>query len=168
MRNEINPQGVFLGMEIGKGAIDGRVEKTLVKYGRKFARHLALMGYQGFFDIDWVVGKDHDYHPLEANLRRTGGTHAYELACRLLGEDFDEKYYVISQNKIQALKLKGASYQTVKDKLGDLLFPINRKKEGVIVTMMNYLVKGWLGYVILAKDKKRAQEIEAQLLKKIG
>ena len=163
----ISPRGVFLGMEIGKGALDGRIEKTLVKNGRKFARHLAQLGYQGFFDIDWVVSQDHDYYPLEANLRRTGGTHAYELACRLLGDDFDEKYYLISQNKIQAPQLKGQTYLEVKKHLQELLFPIKNKKEGVIITMMNYLVKGWLGYVIVTRNKTRALEIEAQLMTKL-
>ncbi|MBU2543371.1 hypothetical protein KJ707_02315 [Patescibacteria group bacterium] len=160
----INPQGVFMGMEIGKGAIDGRIEKTLVKYGRKFARHLAELGYQGFFDIDWVYSQDHDYYPLEANLRRTGGTHAYELATRILGDDFDEKFYLISQNKIQAPKLSGLSYQQVKSTLKTLLFPINNKQEGAIITMMNYLTKGWFGYVIIANKKQRAEAIEKNLL----
>lgn len=160
----INSQGVFMGMEIGKNAVPRFMARTLEKAGRRFVKHLASLGYQGFFDIDWVYGLDKKLYPIEANLRRTGGTHTFELAKRLLGDNFEKNYYLISQNKLHAPALKSQTYAQVKAKLQPILYPLNQKKEGLIITMVNYLVKGWLGYIIIAADKSRANQLEQRLL----
>lgn len=163
----ISPKGVFLGVEFGKNSLPKKIEKELLTAGKIFGNFLLKMNYKGFFDIDFVYGKDNRNYALEANLRRTGGTHIYEAGKRLLGNDFLKNYYLISTSKKNANKVKGYSYKQLKEKIKDLIYPINKKKEGVIITTYNYLVKGFLGYMIIAKNQNRAYQIEKQLLKRI-
>ena len=163
----ISSQGVFKGVKFGKKAVPPKIEKILFKAGKKFARFLFSLGYQGFFDIDWVYGKNGQVYPLEANLRRTGGTHAYELAKRLLGNDFLNKYYLVSQMKTSAPRFKNKTYAFLKAKLDSFFYPIKGKKEGVILTVLNYLKKGKLGYTIIGPNKKRVGQIEKNLLKSL-
>jgi hypothetical protein len=164
----VSSKGVFLGVEFGKGAVPKRIERQLVRSGRMFGSVLSLVNYAGHFEIDFVYGKkSHRLFPIEANVRRTGGTHAFELAERLLGDDFIGKYYVISVNKIDAPQCHGKTYSEVKEILRTIMYPMLGKEEGVIITMTNYMIKGKIGYVIIAKDKIRAQQIEHMLLNKL-
>lgn len=163
----VSPKGVFLGIELGKNSLPKKIEKELLTAGKIFGNFLLKMNYKGFFDIDFVYGKDNRNYALEANLRRTGGTHIYEAAKRLLGKDFIKKYYLVSSSKKSVNKVRGYSYKRLREKISDLIFPIKNKKEGVIISTYNYLVKGFLGYLIIGKDKKRAYQIENEFLKRV-
>lgn len=161
----ISQEGVFMGIELGREAVPKNISIKLSKAGVKFGQLLRQCGYQGYFEIDFVYGKNRLLSPVEANIRRTGGTHAYELAIRLLGKDFMDKYYLLSMNRVEAPRFNKRSYQFVKSKLTDHCFPIKEKKEGVIISIVNYLKKGRLGYVIIGPSKKRVLSIEKSVLK---
>ncbi|HNT29441.1 MAG TPA: hypothetical protein PKL83_00635 [bacterium] len=156
--------GVFKGVEFGRGAVDRKLAAVMEKTGKEFGGILYDNGYRGFFDMDWVYGGAHKMFPIEANLRRTGGTHAYELAKQLLGKDFLNDYYVASQMKTEAPRYAGKKYARLKKELGHLFFPINGVKEGVVPVMTNYLAKGQIGYVVIGRNKQRVAHIEAELL----
>lgn len=63
-------------------------------YGQK----LAELGYRGVFDMDLIVSTENKLFAVEANLRRTGGTHAHEFCKTLLGDDYAKKHYVYLQD----------------------------------------------------------------------
>lgn len=163
----VSDEGVFLGIEIGRGAIPFHVRRCLRQSAIKFGHFLKTAGYKGFFEIDWVYGLDHKIYAIEANLRRTGGTHVYEIAKTLLGNDFQKKYYLTATNIQIAHKLKNKSFMEVKNKLSDILYPIQGKKKGVLITIYSQLELGKLGYIVIGKDKKETIEIEKNFLKRI-
>jgi hypothetical protein len=161
----VTAEGVFRGVEIGKGAVPSSLVKSLFNQGRLWAKFLQKVGYRGFFDIDWVYDKKGKVYPIESNIRRTGGTHVYELAKRLLGKDYQKNYYIVANNIMNTARFAKKSYSFIKKELSSLLYPKNDKKEGVILTDITYLVKGNLGYVVIGKNKKRVAEIEESFLK---
>lgn len=134
-------------------------------FGFEVAKFYQKSGYRGFFDIDFVYGINGRLAPLESNLRRTGGTHVYELGKRLLGESFEKKYYLVANNICDSPKLKGKSFSEIKRIFSKLLYPIKEQKEGVILTIYSYLKMGKLGYVVIGKNKKKANKMELDFLK---
>ena len=163
----VSDEGVFQGIEVGLGALPLYVKKNLRQPAIKFGQFLKSAGYKGFFELDWVYGLDGKLYSIEANLRRTGGTHVYEIAKVLLGDDFQNKYYVTATNIQVAPKLKNKSFNEVKNILNDILYPIQGKKKGVIITIFSYLKFGKLGYIVIGKNKKETLEIEKIFLEKI-
>lgn len=163
----VSSEGVFQGIEIGLGALPLYIKRNLHQAAIKFGQFLKLAGYKGFFELDWVYGLDGKLYPIEANLRRTGGTHIYEIAKVLLGDDFQKKYYVTATNIQIAPKLKNKSFGEVKNLLNDILYPINSKQKGVIITIFSYLKFGRIGYLVIGKNKKETSEIEKIFLSRI-
>ena len=163
----ITKDGVFKGVEIGREAVPKKIDGPLRKAGDGFGNYIRNLGYQGFFEIDWVLGMQGELMPIEANLRRTGGTHVYELAKRLLGENFAQKYYVAATNIQRSDRLKSKTYEQIKDILSPVLFPLQNKKEGVVITCLSYLTKGNIGYAVIAPSRKRAELIEKKFLQMI-
>lgn len=159
----ITPEGVFRGVEIGRGAMPEKMGKKLTAYGLQLGKYLEKFGYLGYFEIDFVFGKK-GLFPIEANLRRTGGTHVYELGKRLLGDNFIDNYYVVANNIVEAPRFKGKSYQFVKEALKPLLYPIKGKKEGVILTIISLSGKVQLGYAVIGADKNKTLKIETEFL----
>jgi len=164
----ISDRGVFQGIEIGKGAYSRYMENKLIKHGVTFGHVLKKFDYQGHFEVDFVAGEDRRIYPIEANVRRTGGTHTYETARRLLGNDFERKFYIVSKDFSEAQKLKKNTYKELKTKLKDLLYPINGEKKGVIITIYSYIKQGKIGYIVIEKDKKKAYAIEKELMERVS
>lgn len=158
----ISREGVFQGIEIGRGTYTSYMKNKLIKHGVTFGQMLKKFSYNGHFEIDFVAGRDNRIYPIEANVRRTGGTHIYDAVKRLLGSNFERNYYVTSKDFQDAPKLKGKSYGQMRDKLNGLLYPIKGKKEGVVVTIFNHLYIKWgkIGYFVVSSDKKSAYAIE--------
>lgn len=164
----VTPEGNFKGVEIGKGAVQKEAAETLIKSGTQLGEYLQKMGYQGYFEIDYIPRSLRQICPVEANIRRTGGTHVHELAERLLGEDYLENYYVVANNLYDAPKFKGKSYLELKEAIKDLLFPIEGEQEGVILTIVNLLKKGQLGYVVVGENKEGVAQIETEFSVRIS
>ena len=161
----ISSDGVFKGVEMGKNAVSSFLTKQLLKHGKIFGNYLKQKGYRGYFEIDFVFGKNGKLYPIEANLRRTGGTHVFELGRRLLGKNFLKHYYIVANNIAHAPRLKNKSYDSVKKILKDYLYPIKGKKEGIIITIINYLNKGNIGYVVVGNNSRRVKQIERDFLR---
>lgn len=159
----ISKEGVFQGVEIGKGAVPPNIEKVLLSASKILGGHILSHGYRGFFEIDWVAGIDGKLYPIESNLRRTGGTHVFETAKHLLGADFLKHYYIGANNMAEGPRLKGMTYPEIKNRLRPLLYPINGNKEGIILTVLNLFKLGKFGYIAIGKDKDRVLQIENKL-----
>src|SRR3989344_4258143 len=140
----VTAEGVFQGVEFGKDAVSDNLTQVLISAGEKYGQALLDYGYNGFFEIDFVQGLDSKTYPIESNLRRTGGTHAFELAGKLIWPDF------------------------LKTQLSDLCYPLNGKKIGLILTIISPLSFGRLGYVVIGTDRKEALDIEKQFLSRLN
>lgn len=160
----VTPEGVFKGVELGKAAMPQALRSLMLKSSRIFGAYLRRFGYRGFFELDFVYGQDKKLYPIEANLRRTGGTHVWELASRVMGADFAKKYYVAANNMAKTKKFKGQSYGQVKSSVSRYLYPLGGKKEGVFLAITSLLDRGNLGYAVVGHTRARVYQIEKEFL----
>ena len=121
----------FSGVYIHPDIIKNELIKNAYQAGMLFGKELSVLGYRGYFDIDLVISKDGQIYAVEANLRRTGGTHTYEFARNLLGKDYMSKYFVASQD-ITFSKTKQIEYKKAIDLLSNILLD-NKNKSGVFI-----------------------------------
>ncbi len=164
----VTGEGNFKGVEIGKGAVQKEAADLLFSSGKIWGEYLKRMGYRGFFEMDYIPRSIKEIYPVEANIRRTGGTHVHELAEKLLGSDYQENYYVVANNLYNAPRYQGKKYMQLKADLEDLLYPIGQKKEGVVLTIVSLLQRGQLGYVVIGPSKEMTTEIEEIFQKRIS
>lgn len=161
----LTPAGVFQGVEIHNSVFSDRVGAQMVDTGFFVAERYAAAGYRGYFDIDFIAGKNGTLYVTESNVRRTGGTHVYSTALRLFGRDFMYLTYILSNNNYPLPSGAAfSSFTSVVKKLDPVLFN-KQTREGVIIVSENILLKQHaLAYVVFGNSKKRAVEIEEQMM----
>ncbi len=158
----LDPQGGFFGVEIGKGVFSELLIGDLEQIADAVGDRYYALGYRGYFDVDFIIGKDGNLYMVETNMRRTGGTHVHDFARHLFGEQWFDKAYLLSHDSF----CYGSSIydpETLLNLLGPLLYPMNGEQKGVVVTLMN----PWdaiMGYVVIAQDKTQGRELQQQLL----
>lgn len=72
----------YVGLENGRATWPGRVGAVLHSSCTAVGRALFEVGFSGWFDVDYVIGRDGSVYCLEANLRRTAVTALWELLRR--------------------------------------------------------------------------------------
>ncbi len=162
----VNDAGVFLGVEIGKGALSDSLSKKLLGIGNIIGERYWYLGYRGYFDIDFIVSKTGEIYVVETNTRRTGGTHVYDVARHLFGREYEKAAYLLSHDSFLYGKKK-MDPQELLEKLKTILYPINGEKMGVIVT----LISEWnpvLGYIVIAPNRSEGQKLQQRLLSIFG
>lgn len=158
----VTDRGIFKGIEIHDSVLPDRVEAQIIDTGFFVAEQYSAAGYRGYFDIDYIAGKNGKMYVTESNMRRTGGTHVYHTAKRLMGEDFIQDTYTLSNNLYDLPKGKTFSFELMQELLKPVLY--NKKStEGVVIVSENSLVRGQFGYIIFGRNKKRAIEIEKKM-----
>lgn len=164
----VTAEGVFRGVEMGKGAVPKKISLQLLKYGKTFGKFLLQKGYRGFFEVDFVINKQGRLFPIEANLRRTGGTHVYELCRRILGGNFLNNYFIVAKNTTAAPRFKkNYSFNSLKKELAEFLYPQNEKKDGIVITIFHSLKRGNIGYVAFGKSKAEVLKLERNFLARL-
>ena len=119
------------------------------------------MGYRGFFDIDFVVSEKGTPYVIETNMRRTGGTHAYDTAKHIFGNNWNQTAFVLSRDNFQYGKEK-LSPKKILERMKHVLYPIRDNREGVIISIVNRCNPSF-GFVILANNKNRVLYIYKQM-----
>ena len=158
----VNKQGEFEGVETGPEIINDEVVRRMKDSGTKLGKIYSREGYRGYFEVDFVAGKDGSLYVTESNIRRTGGTHVYNLGVGLFGEGFVNRMSAKSSNWYKLPEK--ITFEEMRNKIRGIEFD-KKKKEGVIITNENTLSLGRLGYVVFGKNKKRTREIEEKLFK---
>lgn len=156
------PNGTFLGVEINEDIINDRVSARITDTGFFVAEQYAAAGYRGFFDVDMVAAKNGEVYVSESNVRRTGGTHVYQMAESLIGKDFFSDSYILSNNAYELKSGLRPSFKEVLEILTPILFN-KKKKEGVVISSANLLTQSTFAYVVFGNNKKRALEIEEKM-----
>jgi hypothetical protein len=78
----------YMGIEAGPHVYSEETRQGLYRVLSAIGTELARVGYQGWFDVDFVRGRDNRLYVLEVNIRRTGVSHVWEILERLgAGED---------------------------------------------------------------------------------
>jgi len=158
----VSEKGIFGGVEISEKSLPGRVASRIIDIGYLIGEQYADDGYRGYFDVDYIIGKNGALYVNESNVRVTGGTHVYQAAIELVGRDFMGKVYVLSNNMFPIPGKKKYSFKELLELMKPLLFS-RKKKEGLVIVSSNLLAMGKLAYIIFGKNKKRAVRIEEEM-----
>ncbi|KKT26782.1 MAG: hypothetical protein UW11_C0006G0048 [Parcubacteria group bacterium GW2011_GWA2_43_9b] len=161
----VTEAGNFLGVALGKDALNEKVKDKINKASTLVGKRFWELGYRGFFDIDFVLAKKNKIpYIIETNMRRTGGTHVYDSVKAIFGEDWERKCFCISDNQFTYGK-NILSVDKILYKLNDVLYPINNKKRGVMLTLINKW-KPAFGFVVIGVNKKDAILLYNKMLNK--
>lgn len=157
----ISGPSTFIGVMISKALYQQPWYADFASSGLCVARHLQAMGYVGHFDMDAVIDNDNRLWLLEVNARRTGGTFVHEFACHHLGEDYLEHYVILSDNKLQAGKIR--TMDQLMAALDDLLYPHYGGKKGIWLSVVSALAVGEYGCIIVGADQEEATHIYKEM-----
>lgn len=158
----VTKDGQFHGIEVGNDIMPERVAAQIKDTGFYIAERYAQSGYRGYFDVDYVAGRNGEIYVAESNVRSTGGTFVYATAVALFGENFMIDTYLFSNNGYMIPHLKRLTFTQLKERLSPILFD-KEKKEGLILTSENLLRMQKFSFVVFAPTKKRAYEIETTM-----
>lgn len=160
----VTKNGVFQGVEINEDVMNDRLMTRIIDMGFFIGEKYVANGYRGYYDVDLVAAKNGDLYVSESNTRRTGGSHVYKAALKLIGKDFLDDSYILSNNARKLPKGLTPTFEDLMEKLKPVLF--NKKtKEGMVVASANLLGQGQLAYIIFGNSKKRALDIEEKAQK---
>ncbi|MBI2414317.1 hypothetical protein HYV31_00525 [candidate division WWE3 bacterium] len=142
----------FMGVGMNKNVDKSKHIKIAFAAAKKIGKKLAEYGYKGVFDMDLVVSKTNKLYAIEANLRRTGGTHAHEFCKALLGKNYSTKYFV----NIQDIKLEGSKKLTPAQayKLFDKELYTKQKGYGMILANPDLLACNILAVLFIGKSEE--------------
>lgn len=158
----VDRNGVFGGVEINYDIFSDRLSATMVDTGFFIAEQYVKAGYRGYFDVDFVAAKNGKLYITESNVRRTGGTYVYSVAEHLLGKDFMYQWYVLSVTTYDLPKAKFRSFSALLERVKPVLFD-KKTKEGILIISENMVMQDKLVYIVMARTKKRALELQDQL-----
>lgn len=158
---QIVTSGEFQGTIVGKDAILNKIVEEINESALVIGKHFQSLGYRGIFDIDYVISKNGGVYAVETNARRTGGTHVYDLAKRLFGEDYINHCF-ISNDHFEYSK----DIQSIGELLSNASALIYSKdsQSGIIITLINE-TDHVLGYVAIGSDLGIATNISEELKK---
>ena len=159
----VDRQGVFAGIEIGEETLPKRVASRITDIGYLIGEQYSADGYRGYFDIDYIAGKNGEIFVNESNVRVTGGTHMYNAAIELAGRDFTKKSYVLCENMHTLPNKKNTTFKKLHKLMEPILFS-RKTREGLVICSSNLLHDGYLSYIIFGKNKKRAEVLERKML----
>ena len=153
-----NFSGVLIAMQSQREAWYGQ----LAEYGLLLARHLQKMGYQGHFDLDAVVDDRDQVWLLEINSRRTGGTFVHEYARYMLGDDYLEKYVLLSHNKIPCNDCY--SYGDLIARVGEFNFPMQSGPRGIVISVVSALAVAEFGCIVIDRSVEAVKALYNQVI----
>lgn len=156
----------FLGVEMGRNIVDGAVARSLSKTAQTIGKRYHELGYRGFFDLDFVAARDGGLYLVETNMRRTGGTHVFDFACEVLGRKWLKHSCLLSQDRFCYAGMV-LDADAVFAKLNPILFPIQSKRRGVIITALSP-TDPVLGFLLVASSRKELHELRTKLVNNLN
>jgi hypothetical protein len=94
-------------------------------------------------------------------LRNTGGTHIFDTANAVFGNNWKNKTFILSQDSFCYGK-KLLSEKVIFERLKDILFPIDNKNKGVVISIINKW-KPTLGFIIVDESLKETLKIYSSM-----
>lgn len=152
---QVTERGEFEGISIGSSLpslYEQRIKTALSVVGER----LHACGYRGNFDIDFIAGADGNLYILECNARLTGGTHVYGAMSQMKVSS-EQDIYVFSNDSL----CYGGTTRSAEDilsTLSNLLYPIQGKTRGVLVSFISP-ASSVVGIIVIAKDEDDARSL---------
>ncbi len=156
-----NDKRTFRGIYIYPELMTDPFIKKAFESGVKFGKALAKYGYRGVFDIDLMRSKHNELFAVEANLRRTGGTHLHELCLALLGKEYGHNYHTLIEDIILNNNHK-LTYGKCRSLFVNDLYT-NKKQSGIIFANPDMLKVNILVVILIAKTKKQIVNLRKKI-----
>lgn len=161
---EINKNGEFLGITLGIGILPAILEEKIRLATEEIGRAFFKLGYRGFFDVDFVLDRSGNIYAIESNMRRTGGTHVYDLKQWIMKSNPRSKEpCVFSHDSLVYSTATVLSPAEVLHKTKNLLYPMEGKPAGIVISLLNPK-EPVIGYMIVGEDKKQVDVIKSAFL----
>jgi hypothetical protein len=157
--------GDFCGVTVSKDLLEAPWSEDLLASGKRIAAGLQSLGYVGHFDMDAVVDDENRIYLLEVNSRRTGGTHVHEFGQFAFGPDYLNQVALLSHDA-----LKSGSIDNFADLLrvvGDLGYPMNGAKKGIVITVTSALTAGEFGCIAIGATTEEAVRLQQELIQRL-
>lgn len=158
----LGSKGDFLGVALGNNLLDNKTANKLKKISLQIGERFWELGYRGFFDIDFILSEDNNPFVIETNMRRTGGTHVYDVAKRIFGKEWEKNCFIVSQDNF-CYERKKISEKLIMDKMKELMYPIKGEKKGIIISIINKR-KPTFGFIIIGESNKETLDIYSKML----
>lgn len=143
----------FIGVRLSPADRDAVWFEPLVEFGRRLARYLQQRGFRGHFDVDGLVTAAGDLYVVEANLRRTGGTHVHDFARTVLGSDYRSCVEILSRS----IAIPPCSPSAVLRRLEPLLVDPG-SSTGVLPVVIGTAPDGAVELMVFARDEHDLRE----------
>jgi len=168
----IGPEGRYIGALISPGIFPAPLVESLHRIGHTIGEASAALGYRGVFNIDTVLDKNGLVYCVELNARRTSVKYILDVATRLFGASFADSVAIMTNERFSSKQLSGCSYSNIRSLLAKLLFPIDGKPQGVVVTIASSLAHfariPQLGFVVIGEDITVARSIYSKVCQLLG
>jgi hypothetical protein len=115
--------------------------------------------------LDAIVDDEEHVFLLEVNSRRTGGTHVHELACFFFGPDYLDDIVLLSHGAMKSGAITHSN--ELLEVIGDLLYPMQQGRRGIIVTVTSALAARKFGCIIVASSTEEAFALQQALIERI-
>ncbi|MCX4562168.1 hypothetical protein OHA02_39060 [Streptomyces phaeochromogenes] len=143
----------FIGVRLSPADRDAVWFEPLAEFGRRLAAYLQQRGFRGHFDIDSLVTATGDLYVVEANLRRTGGTHVHDFARTVLGSDYTSGVEILSRS----IAIPPCSPSAALRRLEPLLVDPG-SSTGVLPVVMGTAPDGAVELMVFARDEHGLRE----------
>ncbi len=157
--------GSFGGVLVSRELLEAPWYPPLAEKGLLIAGNLQRMGYVGLFDLDTVVDEQQRPFLLEINSRRTGGTHVHEFAQFAFGPDYLDQTVLLSDDMADSQSI--TQLDRLEEVIDDLLYPMQGKRQGVVLTITSTLPAGRFGCIFVAPSTAEAIEVRQELTERI-
>jgi len=156
-------EGSFLGVIMGKKLMDNKINIKLNRAAYAIGKRYWKLGYRGFFDIDFVISLNGEPYAIETNMRRTGGTHIFDIATRIFKSNWEKSAYFFSQDSFKYGE-ESLPVDVLIKKMDQILFPMQSSPKGVIITLVNQQLPKF-GFVIVAPTLLEIKKLYMKLCK---
>ncbi|WP_423393044.1 peptide ligase PGM1-related protein [Burkholderia sp. LMG 21824] len=159
VHGEMRMEPLWVGFRIPGPIPAGRASHLMSDSGI-LTQAVKGLGYLGAINYDAVFLESGRPTFLEFNGRCGGTTHIDELATKVLGQDYMDKFHLITRNKV-----KCGPFEVVLNVLrqSNLLYSQN-KKEGLFVMTDDADRTGTIEFLIATASASRADELEKECL----
>ena len=161
---EINKNGEFLGITLGTEILPAILKEKIRLATEEVGGVFFKLGYRGFFDVDFILDKNGDIYAIESNMRRTGGTHVYDLKQWIAKNNTRGKdLCIFSHDSLVYSTATVLSPVEILRKTKNLLYPMNGTQTGIVLSLLNPQ-EPIIGYMVVGEDKKQIDVIKSAFL----
>lgn len=154
----------YVGCVYPVQTIKGRLAKDILKQVDIITNHYIKEGFIGFFGLDLVITKNKKHYFVEANMRKTGTFYPRVIAEKASGGSLENVYYIARDFTVG--DFIGRSFKEVKDRLGDILYPITLDKIGVVLYNIVALKEaGRFDVVCIGRSRRECRKLYHSLKK---